>query len=263
MNSGNYRVIGVSPYNYKPGNWGDLHQELLRDSEDPLSIKTAQEAGDKLRDRLLQDRSATSIITALLLTIAFGMLLLDPSTVKHKIMFSPNDREGVPFVIDPTDRAWTSRHLADDRNLGETLGGFQFGVVRAAYIFCCVVSSMLSILSVYISTWEYLLINRCPSARMIFLVQYLHDENRSRLSIAFEPWRATIGAAVALVLSMTVLVYALYGGVIWCLSVLTVVVMSAMGIIASRHLGPDTVFGEIGKMAEKAHGERDVAYQVS
>merc|ERR1719284_771766 len=107
---------------------------------------------------------------------------------------------------------------------------------------------MLSFLSVYISTWEYILINRCPASRVIFLVDYLHRENRGRLSIALEPWRATIGAAVALMLSMSVLVYALYGGMIWALAVLTIVVMSAMGIFASRRLHPDKVFEEVELM---------------
>lgn len=244
-----YRTLRVSEYNHKPGNWGHFHEELLGDGEAPahIHVEKAQESGEKLRERLLQDRAATSVVTALLLTIAFGMLVVDPGTVQHKFIFDPTDREGIPFVRDPADnvKATSEQGEAVGRRPGEALGPFQFGLVRAAYVFCCTASSMLSFLSVYISTWEYLLINRCPASRMIFLVDYLHCEHRSRLSIALEPWRTTIGAAVALMLSMSVLVYALYGGMIWALAVLTIVAMSAMGVLASRRLHPDKVFEQV------------------
>ncbi|CAE8595154.1 unnamed protein product [Polarella glacialis] len=246
----------VDGYNFRHGGWGELYLYLFDDEQDPKKLiegKDAREAGDALRERLLQDRAATSVVTALLLTISFAMLCIDPSQIKYAIVYDPNDRDSViphvSFHQTVEDAVSTTKTQDSEASAAHV---WSIGLVRLAYVLLNVVSTMLCLISLYGGTAEYLLINKCPAKCMIYLVQHLHDETRSRSSKMFEPWKATCGAAAALMLSMVVLVFALYGPWIWLAAVLTVVGMSIAASDAFKHLAPDTTFNAVHSLHGRA-----------
>lgn len=244
----------VDAFNYEEGGWGTLYEQLFDepDAEDQYKMingKEARDAGDSLRERLLQDRAATSVVTALLLTISFAMLCLDPNSINHTIIFNPDGHTGIPYVTlgHTMDLEKDVSHRSAHHG-GSQVSMWSIGLVRLTYVLLNVVSTMLSFISIYGGTWEYLLINKCPAHNMIFLVQYLHDAKRSGVSKMLEPWKATVGAAVALVLAMVVLVYALYGSGIFTAAVLVISLMSAATFFAFKHLKPELVFKEVHRM---------------
>lgn len=225
------KLHGVSDFNYHQGQWGVVHQHLVDlEASDPvkhISGKEGREAGDGLRERLLQDRGATTVVTALLLTISFAMLCLDPAQIEHAIVFDPADRHGIWFLDfqATVHKNGTISSSSSPNSEGRSIHGI--GLVRLMYVLTNIVSTMLSLISIYGGTWEFLLINKCPACQMIYLVEYLHDPKRSWASKALEPYKATVGAAVALLASMVVLIYALYGPWIWGAAVVVILGMSA------------------------------------
>jgi len=234
-----FKAPHVEDYNYKPGGWAELHKYFFDDLEDKaddsgvhlIKGKKAVEAGEILRERLLQDRAATTVVTALLLTISFAMLCVDTSQIKHTIVLHYSDGK-LGIDVGAIDEEYDA---VDGRT------SWSVGLVRAMYVGLNVISTMLSFISIYSGTLEYLLINKCPATQVIYLVDYLHANisccgpGRNFCSIMCEPWRATVGAAATLTAAMSVLVYALYGPWIFGFAFLIIV---AMAVFAQIGLSP-------------------------
>jgi len=87
---------------------------------------------------------------------------------------------------------------------------------------------------------------------MIYLVQYLHKDDRSWISKVLEPWKTTVASAISLVVSMVVLVFGLYGPWICGSALLVIAVMGSLAWCAFGRLKPDHVFEEVNEWYKEA-----------